>query len=111
MKATRQLKDEHEGVLLMLRILGEISRQLQADGRLENVALQSRAKLVVPIHVDNFFKPLEDGMAFLPTVKFGEFCRKAEKYRAIFMIRTLPFCKEIKILPLNPSPATNANMR
>lgn len=100
----------YDGIAADVLLLG-ISGRGNTDQYLENVALQSRAKLVVPIHVDNFFKPLEDGMAFLPTVKFGEFCRKAEKYRAIFMIRTLPFCKEIKILPLNPSPATNANMR
>ena len=34
MKATQQLKDEHEGVRLMLRILGEVSRQLNAEGTL-----------------------------------------------------------------------------
>ncbi len=32
MKATQQLKDEHESVRLMLRILGEVSRQLDSEG-------------------------------------------------------------------------------
>jgi len=34
MKATQQLKDEHEGVLLMLRILGAVSRLLASSGRI-----------------------------------------------------------------------------
>ncbi|MHB8138991.1 MAG: MBL fold metallo-hydrolase [Smithellaceae bacterium] len=71
------------------------------DQYLENVALKTRARLVVPIHLDNFFKPLKDGMSFLPMVKFGEFCRKTEKHRSMFTMRTLPFCKEVKILPLD----------
>jgi len=71
------------------------------DQYLENVVLKTRARLVVPIHLDNFFKPLKDGMSFLPMVKFGEFCRKTEKHRSMFTMRTLPFCKEVKILPLD----------
>jgi hemerythrin-like domain-containing protein len=33
MKATKQLRDEHEGVMLMLQILSEVSRQFHATGR------------------------------------------------------------------------------
>jgi len=79
-------------------LLGIASRG-NTDAYLENVALKSRARLVVPVHVDNFFKPLEDGMSFLPGVKFGEFYRKAEKYQSSFKVRTMPFCREISILP------------
>lgn len=100
----------YDGISVDILLLG-ISGRGNTNQYLENVALKTRARLVVPIHADNFFKPLEDGMSFLPTVKFGEFCSKAEKYRVMFMMRTLPFCKEVKILPLNPSPATDANMR
>lgn len=71
------------------------------DQYLENVVLKTRARLVIPIHLDNFFKPLKDGMSFLPMVKFGEFCRKTEKHRSMFTMRTIPFCKEVKILPLD----------
>jgi hemerythrin-like domain-containing protein len=41
MKATRQLKDEHEGVMLMLRILGEVSRKLQLEKPIETEHFQS----------------------------------------------------------------------
>jgi len=34
MKATQQLKDEHEGIKIMLSILGEVSRQLETTGNL-----------------------------------------------------------------------------
>lgn len=66
---------------------------------LQDVALKTRAKLVVPIHFDNFFKPLDDGMSYLPMVKFDEFYQKAEKHQSEFTVRTLPFCKEVVILP------------
>lgn len=99
----------YDGIAADVLLLG-ISGRGNTDQYLENVALKSRAKLVVPIHADNFFKPLEEGMSFLPAVKFGEFCRKAEKYRVMFMMRTIPLCKEVKILPLNPSPAPDVNM-
>lgn len=41
MKATRQLKDEHKGVMLMLRILGEVSRKLQIENHIETEHFQS----------------------------------------------------------------------
>ena len=41
MKATGQLKDEHEDVMLMLRILGEVSRKLQIENHIENEHFQS----------------------------------------------------------------------
>lgn len=34
MKATEQLKEEHEGVLVMLRILNEVSRRVDVEGRI-----------------------------------------------------------------------------
>lgn len=71
------------------------------DTYLENVALKSRARLVIPVHLDNFFKPLDAGLSFLPLVKFSEFCEKAEKHRAAFTLRTVPFCQEITILPMD----------
>ena len=100
----------YDGIAVDVLLLG-ISGRGNTHQYLENVALKTRAKLVVPIHVDNFFKPLEDGMSFLPTVKFGEFYSKANQYQSAFRIRTIPLCREVKILPLNPSLATNANMR
>lgn len=84
-------------------LLGIASRG-DTDVYLENVALKSRARLVIPVHVDNFFKPLEKGMSFLPGMKFGEFYRKAEKHRSSFTVRTMPLCKAVTILPLDATP-------
>ena len=83
--------------ILLLGIAGRGN----TDPYLENVVLKTRARLVVPVHLDNFFKPIEQGMSFLPTLRFGEFCRKTKKHRSSFTMRTLPFCKEAPILPLD----------
>jgi L-ascorbate metabolism protein UlaG (beta-lactamase superfamily) len=90
----------YDGIAVDVLLLG-ISGRGNTDQYLENVALKTRARLVVPIHLDNFFKPLQNGMSLLPTVKFGEFCSKAEKHYAKFNLRTVPLCKEVVILPLN----------
>ena len=92
--------DMYDGISVDVLLLG-ISGRGNTYQYLENVALKTRARLVVPIHLDNFFKPLKDDMSFLPMVKFDEFCRKAEKHRDIFMVRTMPLCKEIIALPLD----------
>ncbi|MDD4356201.1 MAG: MBL fold metallo-hydrolase [Smithellaceae bacterium] len=90
----------YDGISVDVVLLG-ISGRGNTDRYLENVALKTRAKLVVPIHVDNFLKPLKDGMSFLPMVKFGEFCRKAQQHREAFIMRTAPLCKEVTMLPLD----------
>jgi L-ascorbate metabolism protein UlaG (beta-lactamase superfamily) len=90
----------YDGIAVDAILLG-IGGRGDTDQYLENVVLKTRARLVVPIHLDNFFKPLEDGMSFLPMVKFDEFYRKAEKHRSAFTIRTMPFCEEVAILPMD----------
>lgn len=76
------------------------------DRYLENVALQTRARLVIPVHLDYFFKPLEAGMSLLPGVRFGEFLRQAKKYSSSFSLSTLPFCQEVA-LPLPEGPVAS----
>jgi len=88
--------DETMADVLLLGIGG----RGDTDKYLENVALITKSRLVVPVHFDNFFKPLDDGMSYLPLVKFDEFYRKAEKHRSSFTVRTIPFCEEVVILPL-----------
>lgn len=83
-------------------ILLGIGGRGDTDQYLNNVALKTNAQLVLPIHLDNFFRPLEKGLSFLPLVKFREFCRKTEKYRSKFSVKTLPLCKEVTLLPLDP---------
>jgi len=40
MKATQQLRDEHEGVKVMLNILGQVCKQLETEGRLNKEHLE-----------------------------------------------------------------------
>ena len=90
----------YDGIAVDAIFLG-IGGRGDTDQYLENVVLKTRARLVVPVHFDNFFKPLEDGMSFLPMVKFAEFYRKADKHRSLFTLRTMPFCEEVAILPMD----------
>jgi L-ascorbate metabolism protein UlaG (beta-lactamase superfamily) len=100
----------YEGTAVDVLLLGIAGRE-DTDTYLENVVLKTHARLVVPIHMDNFFKPLEGGMSFLPMVKFDEFCQKAEKHRSAFTIRTMPFCEGIAILPLDEAIAPHGAIR
>ena len=97
-----QMYDGTHADVILLGIAGRGN----TDQYLENVVLKTRARLVLPIHMDNFFKPLENGMSLLPTVRFGEFCRKTENHRLSFTMNTLPFCNEVGILPLDEIPKT-----
>jgi L-ascorbate metabolism protein UlaG (beta-lactamase superfamily) len=100
--------DGTDADMLLLGIAG----RGDTDQYLENVVLKTRARLVVPVHLDNFFKPIEDGMSLLPmVVKFGEFYRKTEKHRSVFIMRTMPFCKEVAILPLDAAIAPHNAVR
>lgn len=69
---------------------------------LNEVALTVKPKVVIPVHVDNFFKPLEDGMSILPAAGgYTKFCKTAQRYRSVFAVRTLPLGKTVALLPLN----------
>ncbi len=67
---------------------------------IKNVPLKLGAKLVIPIHFDNFFIPLAKNMRLLPTVKFKEFLRVADRYRASFELKTLSIGEKVAILPI-----------
>ena len=101
----------YEGTTVDVLLLGIAGRE-DTDQYLENVVLKTRARLVVPIHLDNFFKPLvEDGFSFLPMVEFDEFRQKAEKHRSAFTMRTIPLCKAVSILPLDATTASHNPVR
>jgi len=70
MKATEQLKNEHEGVLLMLRILGELSRQLASAGRLQTEDLESIIEFL-RIFVDRCHHGKEEELLFPALVQVG----------------------------------------
>lgn len=70
MKATQQLKDEHEGVLLMLRILGEVIRQLMATGHVNEEHFENILGFL-KIFVDQCHHGKEEELLFPALVKVG----------------------------------------
>ena len=70
MKATDQLKNEHEGVLLMLRILGEVSRQLKVTGTIQNEHMESILEFL-KIFVDQCHHGKEEELLFPALVHVG----------------------------------------
>ncbi len=70
MKATQQLKEEHEGVLLMLRILDEVSRQLKSQGYIENEHFESILDFL-KVFVDKCHHGKEEELLFPALVKAG----------------------------------------
>jgi L-ascorbate metabolism protein UlaG (beta-lactamase superfamily) len=57
------------------------------------------AKVAVPIHMDNFFSPVDREMSFLWGVDFAGFCETAFEHRPSFEVKTLPMGKPVVILP------------
>ena len=95
-------------VLLALALLAGGVVLLGIAGRgdtekyLEEVPLRVKAKTVIPVHIDNFFKPIGECMSFLPaSINFNEFCEAAGRYRSDFTVRTLPLARSVRILPVN----------
>ncbi len=70
MKATEQLKEEHEGVRLMLRILGEVSRQLDSEGRIQNEHFESILEFL-KVFVDKCHHGKEEELLFPSLVRVG----------------------------------------
>ena len=78
----------YEGITSDMALLGIGGRE-NTQTYLENVALKLNAKIVVPIHYDNFFVSLDKKMKYLPGVNFREFLATAGKYRNVFELKVL----------------------
>lgn len=70
MKATEQLKDEHEGVMLMLRILGEVSRHLNSTGSIHHEHFEGILEFL-KVFVDKCHHGKEEELLFPALVKVG----------------------------------------
>lgn len=70
---------------------------------LKNIPLQLGAKLLIPIHFDNFFVPLAKKMKVMPTAHFREFIATAQKYHNDFALRLLTIGEKTSVLPLKRS--------
>ncbi len=78
----------YDGIKSDMVLLG-IGGRGNTQTYLENVALKLNAKIVVPIHYDNFFVSLDKKMKNLPGVNFREFLATAGKYRNSFNLKLL----------------------
>ncbi|MDP2854031.1 MAG: hemerythrin domain-containing protein [Smithellaceae bacterium] len=70
MKATQQLKNEHDGVRLMLRILGEVSRQLDFEGHVPNEHFEDILEFL-KVFVDKCHHGKEEELLFPALTKVG----------------------------------------
>ena len=57
---------------------------------IENVVKPVGAKILIPIHFDDFFSPPGDKFGFLINVNYDEFVETSAKYRADFEVKTMP---------------------
>src|SRR5664279_182506 len=70
MKATQQLKDEHEGIKSMLSIFGQVSRQLEATGNLNKEHFDGILEFL-KIFVDKCHHAKEEELLFPALVAAG----------------------------------------
>jgi len=70
MKATQQLRDEHEGVKIMLSILGQVCRQLEATGNLNKEHFEGILEFL-KVFVDKCHHGKEEELLFPALVAAG----------------------------------------
>jgi L-ascorbate metabolism protein UlaG (beta-lactamase superfamily) len=80
-------------------LLGVVGRG-DTDVYLKNVPLELEAKLVIPIHFDNFFLPLKKNLNIMPGARLKEFFAVAGRYHKHFTLRVLPVGEKTAILPV-----------
>jgi len=78
----------YDGITSDIVLLG-IGGRGHTQTYLENVPLKLNAKIVIPIHFDNFFVSLDRKMKNLPGVNFQEFLTTAGKYGNRFQLKIL----------------------
>ena len=88
----------YDGVTADIVLLG-IAGRGDTEAYLKNVPLALGTKLLIPIHFDNFFIPLEKKMKILPTAHFKEFLTAADRHRASFALKILSIGEKAAILP------------
>jgi L-ascorbate metabolism protein UlaG (beta-lactamase superfamily) len=88
----------YEGVQADVVLLG-IAGRGDTGAYLAEVPLKVKARMVVPIHFDDFFQPLDKGLSFLYTAHFSEFCIAAQAHA--LSVRTVPIGGKVRILPLD----------
>jgi L-ascorbate metabolism protein UlaG (beta-lactamase superfamily) len=92
------IPEMYAGITADVVLLG-IAGRGDTQTYLKNVPLKLGAKLVVPIHFDNFFTSLEKKMKFLLSARFKEFVTAAQKHQACFKLKILQINETTAILP------------
>jgi L-ascorbate metabolism protein UlaG (beta-lactamase superfamily) len=90
----------YEGISADVVLLG-IAGRSDTEKYLKNVPLKLRARIVIPIHFDNFFISLEKKIKNLPGVRLWEFLTVADRHSSSFELKILPIGKKVAILPLD----------
>ncbi len=62
---------------------------------LKNSAIPLQAKRIIPIHFDDFFLPLKEGLFFMRGVNFQDFCRTASDFNPSIPVQTLPIGQQV----------------
>jgi hypothetical protein len=87
----------YDGMQADVVLLG-IAGWKNTPGFLEEVPQKVGARMVIPIHFDDFFKPLDHELSFLYNSHFGEFCDRAAASN--LPVGTAAIGKGIRVLPL-----------
>lgn len=89
----------YDGTTADVVLLGIVGRG-DTGTYLTNIPIKLGVRLVIPIHFDNFFVPLEKGLRILHAAQFREFCAVADKHRDRFELKTLPLGEKVAIFPV-----------
>lgn len=88
----------YDGIHADVILLGITGREDTATF-LAQVPGKVRPRLVIPVHFDAFFTPLDDDIDFLYTAHFREFCAKADRHGGSYGVKTIPLGEKVTILP------------
>ena len=74
-----------------------ISGRFATERYIARVLRRLTPRLVVPMHYDNFFRPLQRPMRLLPRTKFGEFSDEVFRFDRQIAIRTLEIDQRVVV--------------
>jgi hypothetical protein len=60
------------------------------EAYLAETALKIKPSVLIPVHFDDFFRPLEKGIRVMRRAHMGEFYEKADSHVSLFTVKTPP---------------------
>jgi L-ascorbate metabolism protein UlaG (beta-lactamase superfamily) len=84
---------EHDVDVFLMGISGRFATERYIPRVLRRLA----PRLVVPMHYDNFFRPLDSPMRLLPRTRFGEFSEEVFQFDREISIRTLEIGQRVAV--------------